>query len=248
MRACAEIGRDDRLKKIITFVFSLLIGWGALVGCERTASPTLAPPGELPTPRVSTEMVVTQTAVPEAFQVQASPTAPPIPSPTQVLSSATPVRATATAAPIDTADAAAIAQIERGRVVLVETGKLMPFYRTNRELRNYQTAAWTYIIDAQSHWIVEILSVHETAVSEGSQKDIAELEQIARQFIAKASPDTKLDGLRPNHSSQTSNYLFRWEDHRVRVMDDGLTYPYIQVALSASGQMLNYFNTLVFIE
>jgi hypothetical protein len=182
--------------------------------------------------------VVTPTS---ALPATAPATQPPAPT-------LTPIRAAATYAPVEPADAAAIAQIESGKALLVETGKLMPFYRANRELTSYQTSTWTYIIDGQTHVIVEILPVQETAASEGATLDVAELEQMARQFISKAAPGTNLDSLRSSHSSQTTNFLFRWEDHRARVMEDGITFPYIQVALSASGQMLNYFNTLVFTE
>ena len=221
------------MKKTILFLLTLLAAWGILTGCERSALPAQATPGPLPTPRIASAAMTTPTPV------SATATLPPAPS-------ATPTGPTATPAPIDPADAAAIAQIESGKALLVESGKLMPFYRAQRELRSYQTINWTYIIDVQTHRIVEVLPVHETAASEGGSLSPAELEQAARQFIAKAAPGTTFDGLRPNHSSQTTNYLFRWEDHTAHVLEDGFTYPYIQVALNASGQMLNYFNTLIF--
>ncbi len=229
------------MKKSILLFLTLLAAWGILTGCERSALPAQATPGPLPTPRIASAAMTTPTPV------SATATLPPAPSPTATSApSATPAGPTATPAPIDPADAAAIAQIESGKALLVESGKLMPFYRAQRELRSYQTINWTYIIDAQTHQIVEILPVHETAASEAGSLSPAELEQTARQFIARAAPATQLEGLRPNHSSQTTNYLFRWEDHTAHVMEDGFTYPYIQVALNASGQMLNYFNTLVF--
>jgi hypothetical protein len=228
------------VKKTILFLLTLLAVWGILTGCERSALPAQATPGPLPTPRIASAAMTTPTAV------SATATPPPAPSPTLPAPSATPAGPTATSAPNDPADAAAIAQIESGKALLVESGKLMPFYRAQRELRSYQTINWTYIIDVQTHQIVEVLPVHETAAGEGGSLSPAELEQAARQFIAKAAPGTTFDGLRPNHSSQTTNFLFRWEDHTAHVMEDGFTYPYIQVALNASGQMLNYFNTLVF--
>lgn len=228
------------MKKLISVGMILLSAWVVLAGCARNASPVLTPPGPLATPRVSSGPLATQTAViptPAAVQPQDNPTQPPAP-----------IRTAVPDAPVDPADAAAMAQIENGEARLVETGMLMPFYRAKRELRSYQTSTWTYIIDVQTHTIVEILPVQETAASEGGSLDEAALEQIARQFIAKAASGTSLDALYSSHSSQTANYLFRWEDHNARVMEDGMTYPYIQVALNASGQMLNYFNTLVFGE
>lgn len=234
--------------KNILLAFVFFLSALAAGGCSRSATQQVATPGPLPTPRSASQQLVT---VPPASATPA-PTAviQPSPSPTAA-STHTPSplpSATATRGALDADDAAAIRQIEKAKPILVEEGFLMPFYRAGRELRSYQTVEWTYIVDVKTHLIVEILPVYETAVVEGQPLNLAELEQAARALIAKAAPGANLDGLRTNHSSQTSNYLFRWEDHRARVMDDRVTYPYIQVALSQTGQLLNYFNTLMFAE
>ena len=203
-----------------------------LVGCARSAGsalPSAVPPGDLPTPRISTAAAETPTSMP------ATPT---------LESTATPSITQTPALHIDALDTAAIRRIETADPVLMETGDLMPFYRAGRELRRYQTAVWTYILDPQTHFIVEILPVNETAELGGSPLTPAELDQAARLWVGKAAPDTKLEGLTANPSSQSGNTLFRWEDHSLPLLEDGHSYPFIQVALSLSGQLLNYFNTL----
>ena len=200
-----------------------------LAGCERSALPESMPSSGLPAPRVSTAAAETPTALLATAALE--PSATPSITQTPALS-------------IDALDAEAIRRLEPAAPVLMETGELMPFYRAGRELRRYQTAVWTYILDPQSHLIVEILPVNETAELGGSPLTPAELDQAARLWVDKAAPDAKLGGLIPNPSSQSGNTLFRWEDHSLPLLEDGHSYPFIQVALSPSGQLLNYFNTL----
>ena len=54
----------------------------------------------------------------------------------------------------------------------------------------------------------------------------------------------KLEELSLTHTSVTGNYLFRWEDRSKALLEDGRSYPFIQVALNASGELLNFYNTL----
>lgn len=205
-----------------------LLATGLLLGCERSAGQT---PGagmqstpDLPTPRSASTAAL---------------------APTMVQASNTPA-GEAARSPVPTigAAAAAIRRVENGQPVLVESGKLEPLYRASRDLERYQTATWTYIFDPQSSQIIEIAPVNETALTEGAALPVAALEQQARDFIGEAAPQVQLAGLRPAHSQAGSNLLFRWEDPSLRALDDGQTAPFIQVALSPSGQLLNYINTL----
>ena len=73
---------------------------------------------------------------------------------------------------------------------------------------------------------------------------LAGLEQVARDLIARAAPSVRLEGLTPVHTAVEGNFIFRWEDRTLPLLEDGLSYPFIQVALTASGDLLNFYNTL----
>ncbi|MFA6193464.1 MAG: hypothetical protein WC726_01180 [Parcubacteria group bacterium] len=70
----------------------------------------------------------------------------------------------------------------------------------------------------------------------------AELETMARQFIAKNASAVKLEGLTPKIGDKEGvNYFFRWEDTSREIED---MHPFIQVGFSRGGSLLSYTNSL----
>ena len=200
-----------------------------LAGCERSAQAPSTP--SLAAPAVSTVVLP-------------SPTAQPSPLPTSSPSAPEAAPQTPTVASGDPADLAQILRFESSPAALVDTGNFLQVYRANAVLRRYQTARWTYIIDPASHLILQIQPVDETVVQAGSPLGPDLLDQAARGWIAKAAPGVALDGLTPAHSMLDGNFIFRWEDRARPLLEDGLSYPFIQAALTASGDLLNFYNTL----
>ncbi len=70
----------------------------------------------------------------------------------------------------------------------------------------------------------------------------AELERMAKNFIANHNPEINLDQLTATGGNkEEANYFFRWEDRARRV--DG-AYPFIQVGFTNGGSILSYVNAL----
>jgi hypothetical protein len=212
--------------RFFALVLILLLSAG-FMGCERSALTPALPSASAPAPRVSTQELP-------------GPSAQPIPSETP------PVLLTPTASPPagDAADLAEIQHFDPSPAVLVDSGNFLQVYRARAMLRRYQTARWTYILDPASHQILQIQPVEETAVQVGSPLGSAQLEQAARAWIAKAAPGVRLEGLTPAHTSADGNFIFHWEDRTRPLLEDGFSYPFIQAALTASGDLLNFYNTL----
>ena len=202
----------------------------ALAGCERSAQTPALPSASPPAPRVSNALLPTPTASP-------SPAPTPSPSPQGFDTPTAPPGA-------DAADLAAIQRFEQDGASLVETSALLQVYRADALQRRYQSTRWTYLLDPLSHQILQIQPVEETAAAEGSPLAPAQLEQAARDLIAKIAPQVNLAELIPAHTSASGNFLFRWEDHRLALLEDGRSYPFIQVASNASAGLLTYLNTL----
>jgi len=129
---------------------------------------------------------------------------------------------------------------------LVDTGNLMPFYRADKMLNQYETTHWTYIMDALSHEIIQIAPKDGMTLGNEILLSGNTLEQKARNFIKMAAPDVNLDALTSANGQKESNFFFRWENHNSSLLDDGRSYPFIQVAIDAEGNFLNYYNTLPF--
>lgn len=210
----------------------LIIGLG-LAGCQRSAQAT---------------------ALPSVPQARENIPAPPVPTPSLTLSLIAP--ASAEASPTTTASPAPpppatpdanledIKRFEPGSPPLVESGALLEIYRADVTLYRYQSSHWTYIVDPRSHTLLQIQPVEETGAQEGAPLSPAQLEQKARALVAQLNPGLDLSGLTYAPSSASGNYLFRWEDRARPLLDDGRSYPFIQVALNGSGALLNYLNTL----
>ncbi|MGC1378813.1 MAG: hypothetical protein WA821_21455 [Anaerolineales bacterium] len=143
-------------------------------------------------------------------------------------------------------DIQAIQRLEPGDVTLTDIGAF-PYYRSDIDLTTYETSSRVYIVYTKSHQIIEI-DVKEppqtsslTAIAPLSQ---AELEKKARAFVAVASPGVDLDALTPAGGSKINTFFFRWEDRTKPVLDDGMSYPFVQVGYNSDGELLGYYNTL----
>ncbi len=126
-----------------------------------------------------------------------------------------------------------------GDVKFIDIGSI-PYYSLNLKLSNYETQSNTYVLYSQTHQIVEIAPKQSPLGSEGSAQD---LEQKAREMIVRISPDVNFDVLILTQSQKTGAYFFHWEDHS-RFLDDGHSYPSVQIGLNGKGELLSYYNTL----
>jgi hypothetical protein len=216
------------MKKAVCFLLLLPVLIALLAGCSRSAVssalPETSPDAALPTPRSANSADASATPLSTPADAAQEPSATPLPSASPAL--------------------AAIRRVEDAPVALVETGKLEPLYRAARQFCRYQSALWTYIVDPTSGQIVEIVPVNETAMTEGPALSAQTIEQQARAFILKAAPQVSLDALQPGHKQVGSNFIFRWEDRAQPRLDDGVNFPFIQVAISSAGQLLSFTNTL----
>ncbi|MBI5842526.1 MAG: hypothetical protein HZB19_20750 [Chloroflexi bacterium] len=123
-------------------------------------------------------------------------------------------------------------------------------YRTDTPYTDYETDTMRYMIDSRQRLVVSMSPIAEPQVATGLS--VPELEKMARQMIALVSPEINLDSLTyslgqktiTDSSGQKTNYFFRWEDLTKPVLDDGRSYPFVQVGLNGKGELLNYINTL----
>jgi len=134
-----------------------------------------------------------------------------------------------------------IQRIEPGNVDLTDVTSL-PFYRNDLSLTQYNTSSRTYIVYSEAHVIIEIIP---NQIPQGvTSLSTDELEVKARALIALYDPGVDLSKLTPVPGSKTGTYFFRWENRTKPVLDDGMSYPFIQVGLNGDGELLNYYNTL----
>jgi hypothetical protein len=138
-------------------------------------------------------------------------------------------------------DVKMIQRIEPGNVDLTDVTSL-PFYRNDLSLNQYDTSSRTYIVYSEVHAIIEIIPKHLPSGVTNLSTD--ELEVKARALIALFAPGVDLSRLTPAGGSKIGTYFFRWEDRTKPVLDDGRSYPFIQVGLNGDGELLNYYNTL----
>ncbi|GEM_PF-3005632 len=134
-----------------------------------------------------------------------------------------------------------IQKIEPGNVTLIDIGAF-PYYRSDVNLTTYETSTTIYNMYSPTHQIIEILpkQTPEAAIA----SSVFDLEKTAREMIAKFAPDVNLDSLTPLPGAKEGTYFFRWEDRTKPLLDDGRSYPFIQVGLNGNGELLNYYNTL----
>ena len=127
-----------------------------------------------------------------------------------------------------------------GQVKFVDLGTF-PYYRLDLKLSTYETPTSFYVLHSQTHQIIEINPKQLPPANEGS---VRELEKQALKIIILVAPEINLDTLTPAHGSKIGTYFFRWEDRNKPLMDDGRSYPFVQVGLNGNGELLNYCNTL----
>ncbi len=134
---------------------------------------------------------------------------------------------------------------------LEDVGRLLPVY-TDHLLHLYRAGDWRVNFDPVDHQIVVIYTEARAGTRHRVQSagDAAgtlttdELEQRAQDLVQLAAPDIDLGGLTPVRNQKGDNFFFRWEDRTRPLLPDGRSYPFIQVALSAGGELLNFYNTL----
>lgn len=111
-------------------------------------------------------------------------------------------------------------------------------------LNTYQTETRYYAFDDQTNQIIAIDPVEMPSGSEPISTE--ELEKIARDLVARASPEINLDVLTPDHGEKragnTANLFFRWIDTS-KMLSNG-NHPFIQIGLTGKGELLNYVNTI----
>ncbi len=116
-------------------------------------------------------------------------------------------------------------------------------YRTDKPYTLYETATMYYMIDSTQHLLVGISPIADVQGAEGLS--IPDLEKLARDMIALVSPEINLDTLTYRFSQKEGRtFFFRWEDLTKPVLDDGRSYPFVQVGLNGKGELLNYVNYL----
>jgi len=115
-------------------------------------------------------------------------------------------------------------------------------YLSDVSLSTYETDSRYYTLDDQTHQIIAIEPKNMPSGSEGLS--MQELEKLAREMIALASPEINLDTLTPKHGSKIGTYFFHWEDRTRSFVEGDRSYPCAQVGLTGKGELLNYINTL----
>jgi len=116
-------------------------------------------------------------------------------------------------------------------------------YRTGKPYTEYETATMRYTLDSTLHLVVGMSPIvkpqHTTGLS------VPELEKLARDMIVLVSPEIDLDMLTYRFGQKDGvSFFFRWEDLTKPLLDDGRSYPFVQVGLNGKGELLNYVNTL----
>jgi len=112
----------------------------------------------------------------------------------------------------------------------------------------YTTDFDQYEVDARNNKVIQF-GPKPMEVGQNSKKfdatdrySKAELEAMARQFIAKNAPDVNVDNLTQKIGDKDGiNYFFRWEDTTREIED---MHPFIQVGFSRGGDLLSYTNSL----
>ncbi|MFZ5880859.1 MAG: hypothetical protein ACOY0R_15940 [Chloroflexota bacterium] len=136
-----------------------------------------------------------------------------------------------------------IRRIEGAEVQITFKDVLHSPYRTARPYTLYETATMSYTLDSTQHLVVGMSPIVNAQYANGLS--VPELEKLARDMIALVSPEINLDVLEYSFNQKEElSFFFRWEDHTKPLLDDGRSYPFVQVGLTGKGELLNYVNTL----
>jgi len=118
-------------------------------------------------------------------------------------------------------------------------------YNSEIPVEMYKSDTRTYLIDARDSSVVQIDIPAETAarLDYTPHYSVSELKEMAATFIEQAAGEVNLSALSPEHGNKNEEvYFFRWEDQSKR-LESGL-FPFIQVGISAGGDVGTYVNTL----
>jgi hypothetical protein len=120
----------------------------------------------------------------------------------------------------------------------------LPFYSQSARIEVYESSKMQYMVDIASQQIIEMqqLPVGNPSYHTTPRLAPAVLEQLARQFIQTAGANLNLSVLTPDFANKVNTFFFRWEDRSRSQPDGGARF--VQVAYSAAGDFLNYYNTL----
>jgi hypothetical protein len=118
---------------------------------------------------------------------------------------------------------------------LGEDRNLNNFSNPNQRVNRYEVNGTLFSVDLQTKQIVEIDTRGMNLLPAGKPLSTTELEQKARNLISELAPDVNLDKLTAQPGVKGSNVFMRWEDKKG---------DFIQVGLTADGQLLNYVNGL----
>lgn len=143
-------------------------------------------------------------------------------------------------------DSKIISSVDNGLVSVVDVSAF-PYYRAEIELTSYETDGNYFTVYSDHHQIIEIIPKVSPLTDElplVPNFSIDTLEQQARELIALLAPDTNLDGLTFVPGEKIRTHFFRWEDRTKPLLDDGMSYPFVQVGFNENGELLNYINTL----
>lgn len=143
-------------------------------------------------------------------------------------------------------DSKIISRVDNGLVSVVDVSAF-PYYRAEIELTSYETDGNYFTVYSDHHQIIEIIPKVSPLTDElppVPNFSIDTLEQQARELIALLAPDVKLDELTFVPGEKVRTYFFRWEDRTKPLLDDGMSYPFVQIGFNENGELLNYINTL----
>ncbi len=134
-----------------------------------------------------------------------------------------------------------IQKFDSGTVSLVGISAYPP-YRSDIELTRYETEKTSYLLYTDLHEFIEVVPKEAPPTDRGGS--LEDLKAKAVEVIKLLSPNTEVNNLTIIQHEKAGAYFFRWEDRTKTFLDDGATYPFIQVALNGNGELLNYNNTL----
>jgi hypothetical protein len=118
-------------------------------------------------------------------------------------------------------------------------------YDPSAELEEYEAGNSIYQVDIKSGHIVKIWITDQNDYSLEANLSEEELIDISRNFVFKVLPGAPLDYLNLTIENKDAEvYFFRWQDFVSQTVDG--TRSFIQVALSRSGDFLNFENTFPF--
>lgn len=133
-----------------------------------------------------------------------------------------------------------------GQPVIANEITSLPFYRSDLTLFQYQTQKNYYTLNTDGT-VIEIIPTQmplSDQLTSVAPLNANQLEEKARMLIASIASGTDVAALTPAFGSKIGTYFFRWEDRTKFLLDDGRSFPFIQVALNQDGELLNYYNTL----